>query len=162
MPWPKLWSSSTKDSEDTATETASAKVKEAWKHSTEAATDASEAVRREASKAVPSQWKAFTQPETIVAAVLLSTATIGGWRFYRAYLRRIPQAINISPGFLGRRSLVGRVTSVGDGDNFRMYHTPGGRLAGWGWLPGRRVPTDKKLLKDQTVGHTATGREHKR
>jgi hypothetical protein len=43
------------------------------------------------------------------------------------------------------------VTSVGDGDNFRIYHTPGGRLAGWGWLPGRRIPMDKKELKDQTV-----------
>jgi len=43
------------------------------------------------------------------------------------------------------------VTSVGDADNFRLFHTPGGRLTGWGWLPGRRVHDDKKWLKDKTV-----------
>jgi endonuclease YncB( thermonuclease family) len=41
------------------------------------------------------------------------------------------------------------VTSVGDGDNFRFFHTPGGRLAGWGWL--RSIPTDKKALRNQTI-----------
>jgi hypothetical protein len=40
---------------------------------------------------------------------------------------------------------------VGDGDNFRVFHTPGGRLAGWGWLPWRRVPKEKKDLKNKTV-----------
>jgi len=41
---------------------------------------------------------------------------------------------------------------VGDGDNFRLYHTPGGRLLGWGWFPGRKVPTDPKELRQRTVG----------
>jgi hypothetical protein len=43
------------------------------------------------------------------------------------------------------------VTSVGDGDNFRIFHTPGGRLAGWGWLLWKRVPRGKKELRDNTV-----------
>ena len=44
------------------------------------------------------------------------------------------------------------VTAVGDGDNFRLYHTPGGRLVGWGWFPGRCVADyDRKRLKDQTI-----------
>ena len=117
----------------------------------ETVTEAADSVQREIPRAAPSQLRAFMQPETVVAAVLLTATSLGLYRFYKSYLQRIPQASNISPGFLRRRSLVGKVTSVGDGDNFRMYHTPGGRLAGWGWLPGRQVPADKKELKDQTV-----------
>ena len=41
------------------------------------------------------------------------------------------------------------MTRVGDGDNFRFYHTPGGLLMGWGWL--RKIPTTRKELKDETL-----------
>jgi hypothetical protein len=150
MPWPKLWSSSAKDEGDSP-ESISSKANSTWESAATTVADAAESVQRDTAEAVPVQLKAFTQPETIVAAVLLSATSLGLYRFYRSYLRRIPQAVNINPGYLGRRSLVGQVTSVGDGDNFRMYHTPGGRLAGWGWLPWRRVPVGKKALKDQTV-----------
>jgi hypothetical protein len=158
MPWPKLWSSSTKDESDSQ-RPISAKAQDAWESATKTASEAAETVQRKAPTDLPSQLNAFTRPETIIAAVVLSTASLGLYKFYKSYLRRIPQAINISPGFFRRRSLVGRVTSVGDGDNFRMYHTPGGRLAGWGWLPGRQIPTDKKKLKDQTVWHVKVGRQ---
>lgn len=47
--------------------------------------------------------------------------------------------------------MFGTVTSVGDADNFRLFHTPGGRLTGWGWLPGRQVPTEKGQLVGKTV-----------
>lgn len=40
---------------------------------------------------------------------------------------------------------------MGDGDNFRLFHTPGGRLTGWEWMPGRKVPTKREELKDRTV-----------
>jgi len=40
---------------------------------------------------------------------------------------------------------------VGDGDNFRLFHTPGGRLGGWEWFPGRMIPKEKKALQDKTV-----------
>lgn len=94
---------------------------------------------------------AFSQLETWVAAGGLTIAALAGFRVYRSYLRRIPQATDIRPSFLRKRSIFGRVTSVGDGDNFRLYHTPGGRLTGWGWFPGRRVPTERKALKNQTI-----------
>ena len=96
-------------------------------------------------------WKHFTDPRNLVPVLLLSGTIIGSYAFYRSYLRRIPQANFISPSFWRRRSVFGRVTSVGDGDNFRLFHTPGGRLAGWGWLPWRRVPKEKKGLVDKTV-----------
>jgi hypothetical protein len=73
-------------------------------------------------------------------------------------LRHIPGSGHIAPSFFRRRSLLGKVTSVGDGDGFHMFHTPGGRLAGWGWL--RSVPKDRKELKGRTVSHSP--REHSR
>lgn len=98
--------------------------------------------------------KHYTDPRTVIPTILLTCTALLSARFYRSYLRRIPQATDIQPGFWRRRSLLGKVTSVGDGDNFRMFHTPGGRLAGWGWIPGRRVPKKIKELKDQTVCST--------
>jgi len=38
---------------------------------------------------------------------------------------------------------------VGDADNFHLFHMPGGRLTGWGWL--RKIPEEKKALKGNTV-----------
>ncbi|KAK3694750.1 nuclease domain-containing protein [Podospora appendiculata] len=94
-------------------------------------------------------WQRFTEPRTFVPPLLAVSFAFGFWQFYRSYLRRIPGTGYIKPGFFRTRSLLGKVTSVGDGDNFHLFHTPGGRLAGWGWL--RRVPTAKKELKARTI-----------
>jgi hypothetical protein len=83
--------------------------------------------------------------------VLLTGTTLALVRLWRMYLRRIPGAGHVQPGFFRKRSLFGTVTRVGDGDNFHLYHTPGGRLAGWGWL--RKVPTKPADLKGKTVCH---------
>lgn len=99
----------------------------------------------------PLDWAAFTEPRTLIPTLLLTSGILLAVRFHRRYLRRFPDAPSISPSFLRRRTVFGQVTSVGDGDNFRIYHTPGGRLAGWGWLPWKKVPTSKKELKDNTV-----------
>jgi hypothetical protein len=81
--------------------------------------------------------------------VLFSLAGLGALQLYANYLRRIPGAAFIRPNFFRKRSIYGRVTSVGDGDGFHMFHTPGGRAVGWGWL--RRIPEKRKELKDRTV-----------
>ena len=96
-------------------------------------------------------WTHFTEPRNLIPTVLLTSGILFSIHLHRRYLRRIPAVVDISSAHFRRRSLLGRVTSVGDGDNFRMYHTPGGKLAGWGWLPFRKVPTLKKELKDRTV-----------
>ncbi|CAG8092698.1 unnamed protein product [Penicillium olsonii] len=96
-------------------------------------------------------WKAYTEPRTLVPTLVLTSGILLAVRFHRSYLRRIPDAPSISSSWLRRRSVFGQVTSVGDGDNFRIFHTPGGRLAGWGWLPWKKVPTNKKELKDNTI-----------
>lgn len=53
----------------------------------------------------------------------------------------------LKPSLFRRRSLYGYVTSVGDGDNFHLFHTPGGRLLGWNILPRRRIAASVKKAK---------------
>lgn len=93
----------------------------------------------------------FTEPRILVPSLVLTISSIAGVRLYKAYLRRIPTVNHIKPDYFRRRSLFGQVTSVGDADNFRLFHTPGGRIAGWGWLPWKRVPTKREDLSKQTV-----------
>ncbi|OJK01057.1 hypothetical protein ASPACDRAFT_42557 [Aspergillus aculeatus ATCC 16872] len=96
-------------------------------------------------------WRAFAEPRTLIATGILTTGILGAVGLHGRYLRWFPDASSILPSYMRRRSILGRVTSVGDGDNFRLYHTPGGRLAGWGWLPWKKVPTSKKELRDKTI-----------
>lgn len=91
----------------------------------------------------------YKDPRTWVPAFVVTTVLFGALKFYRVYLRRIPSIEYIHPDKYRRRTLFGKVTSVGDGDGFHFFHTPGGRWAGWGWL--RTVPTEKKALKGNTV-----------
>jgi hypothetical protein len=95
-----------------------------------------------------SDWRtSFTDPRTVISTVALTITSVATVRLYKTYLRRIPSVNHIKPDYFRRKGLFGRVTSVGDADNFRLYHTPGGRLAGWGWLPWKTVPTKRDGLK---------------
>ncbi|KAJ4410289.1 Arp complex subunit [Gnomoniopsis sp. IMI 355080] len=97
----------------------------------------------------------YKDPRTWVPAFVVTTVLFGALKFYRVYLRRIPSIQYIHPDKYRRRTLFGKVTSVGDGDGFHFFHTPGGRWAGWGWL--RTVPTDKKALKGNTMSIRLAG-----
>ncbi|KAJ4414441.1 putative endonuclease lcl3 [Neurospora sp. IMI 360204] len=94
-------------------------------------------------------WQHYKEPRSIVLYTLPTIGAFALFGIWRSFLRRFRGTAYISPGFFRRRTLLGKVTSVGDGDNFHFFHTPGGRLAGWGWL--RRVPTVRKDLKDRTI-----------
>ncbi|KAF2001134.1 SNase-domain-containing protein [Amniculicola lignicola CBS 123094] len=99
-----------------------------------------------------SNWSSiFTDPGTVIPSVVFTLTTLSALRIYKTYLRRIPSVNHIKPSHFRQRSMFGRVTSVGDADNFRLFHTPGGRIAGWGWLPWKRVPIDKKKLANKTI-----------
>lgn len=74
---------------------------------------------------------------------------------YQRFFYRIRSADYVTPNML--KSTVGSkvrpglrirgfVTSVGDADNFRLFHTPG---FGWNWL--RKIPRKKLDLKDMTI-----------
>uniref|UniRef100_A0A0L0NUP7 Probable endonuclease LCL3 n=1 Tax=Candidozyma auris TaxID=498019 RepID=A0A0L0NUP7_CANAR len=80
-----------------------------------------------------------------------ATATAAlSYRFYSRYVRRVRSYLDLSHNILeGKRKLYGKVTRVGDGDNFKFYHTPGGVLLGWGWL--RKIPTKPLVLKNETL-----------
>ncbi|KAF2736659.1 SNase-domain-containing protein [Polyplosphaeria fusca] len=93
----------------------------------------------------------FTEPGVVVPSIVFTLTTLSALRIYKSFFRRIPSVNHIKPGYFRRRSLFGQVTSVGDADNFRLFHTPGGRLAGWGWLPWKRVPTKKDQLVKKTI-----------
>lgn len=90
-------------------------------------------------------------PLVILYGLGTSITVLGGFTLYTKYFRRIKRAIDIPTSFFRKRWIYGKVTSVGDGDNFHLYHLPGGYFAGWGWL--RRVPEINKFreLKGETI-----------
>ncbi|KAF9221833.1 staphylococcal nuclease, partial [Gyrodon lividus] len=82
--------------------------------------------------------------------VLGAASGIGSAVAWRRWGKRLRSSEWVTPDMLARRRWVrGVVTSVGDADNFRLYHTPG---IGWRWpLKFRRVPKASRDLKDQTI-----------
>lgn len=100
-------------------------------------------------------WEHFKEPRNWIPTLLVTATALASLHVYRSYLRRIPGVDHIQPSFFRKRSLFGRVTSVGDGDNFHLFHTPGGRLAGWGWL--RAIPKERKELKGRTISVRIAG-----
>ena len=68
----------------------------------------------------PTSWSEYTEARTVVPSLLLTVATLAFIRVYKSYLRRIPSVNHIKPDLFRRRSLFGKVTSVGDADNFRL------------------------------------------
>jgi hypothetical protein len=104
-------------------------------------------------KHVSESWVgSLTDARTVIPAIALTVTSVAAVRLYKTYLRRIPSVNHIKPNYFRRKGVFGQVTSVGDADNFRLYHTPGGRIAGWGWLPWKTVPKKRDGLTNQTVG----------
>lgn len=98
----------------------------------------------------------FLSAQIIIPTIACTSTILGGFFFYREFLRRIPTSPQLPDRFLKRRTLLGYVTSVGDPDNFRFFHTPGGRLAGWGWL--RPLPKiNQRGLGSQTLSVRLNG-----
>lgn len=100
---------------------------------------------------MPSNEVTLYHPLVILYGLGTSITVIGGYSLYTKYFRRIKRAIDIPTTFFRNRWIYGKVTSVGDGDNFHLYHLPGGVLSGWGWL--RKVPEINKFreLKGETI-----------
>ncbi|KAF4979080.1 hypothetical protein FZEAL_4640 [Fusarium zealandicum] len=97
----------------------------------------------------------FAAAKEWAPTVLFSLAGFAALQLYANYLRRIPGSAYIRPNFFRNRSLFGRVTSVGDGDGLHIFHTPGGRAVGWGWL--RKIPETRKELKNRTISIRIAG-----
>ncbi|KAH0579909.1 hypothetical protein H2248_002732 [Termitomyces sp. 'cryptogamus'] len=84
---------------------------------------------------------------SISIGIALTTTSIA---ITKQYGRRIRNSDWVTPDMFRRRRWVrGVVTSVGDADNFRLYHTP---PLGFRWpFKFRRVPSINKELKDETI-----------
>ncbi|KAI9283534.1 hypothetical protein BC943DRAFT_327864 [Umbelopsis sp. AD052] len=96
-------------------------------------------------KAIPEEIEKAPIGWTVAAAAIGIPAAFGLFRLIVG--KRYPTAAHIPPqAFAKSQKIRGKVVSVGDSDNFRVFHTPG---IGWGWL--RNVPTTRKELKDQTL-----------
>ncbi|KAF8637145.1 hypothetical protein AX17_003049 [Amanita inopinata Kibby_2008] len=69
---------------------------------------------------------------------------------YTRFGKRIPNGDHVTVDvFAKKRWIKGVVTSVGDADNFRLFHTP---TIGWSWpFKFRRIPTTAKDLKGKTI-----------
>ena len=93
---------------------------------------------------------------TPLGAACVSAGTIAGsFLIWRRFFRRIPNASYITPSILrSRRRIVGRVTSVGDADGFRLYHTPGIPFLRQRW---HRPPTKASDLRHQTISVRLAG-----
>lgn len=91
-------------------------------------------------------------PSTLVLCAFAfgSVSTVGSTFIYRRFFKRIINSDGVTSDMIAKkRWLKGRVVSVGDNDNFRLYHTPG---IGWNWpLKFRHIPTARKALTDQTI-----------
>ncbi|KAJ6577334.1 hypothetical protein B0H19DRAFT_1119223 [Mycena capillaripes] len=102
-------------------------------------------------KRAESNLNAIPAPILILSAFALgSITTVSGAMVYRRYFRRIRNGDWITPDvFAKKRWVKGMVTSVGDSDNFRFYHTP---AFGWRWpLKFRIIPSTTKDLKNKTL-----------
>ncbi|TFK69171.1 staphylococcal nuclease [Pluteus cervinus] len=72
-----------------------------------------------------------------------SVVTAVAARVYARHIKRIRNADWVTPNMLGKRRIRGIVTSVADGDGFRLYHTP---AIGW------RFPLNFRNLPQRVKG----------
>ena len=83
-------------------------------------------------------------PDVILLSLVFAGTFVGARSAYCRYLKQLTKVTEIPSSVYRKRWLYGKVTSVGEGENFHFFHTPGGMLGGWGWL--REVPTLPKLV----------------
>ncbi|KAL3229635.1 putative endonuclease LCL3 [Nakaseomyces bracarensis] len=81
-------------------------------------------------------------------SLLLTGSIFASYKGYTRYLRQIKSARDIPNKVFRSRWLYGKVTAVGDGDNFHLFHMPGGIFGGWGWL--RSIPQLERVTTKST------------
>lgn len=73
-------------------------------------------------------------PKVLILSVILTGSILTTYTLFNRYLKQYTKVTEIPSRVFKKEYLYGKVTSVGDGDNFHFFHTPGGYLGGWGWL----------------------------
>ena len=98
----------------------------------------------------PNQDIGIFHPKVIALSLGITATAYFSYRFYRRFLKPVRSILDLTPERLEYNyKLYGYVTRVGDGDNFRFFHTPAGIFGGWGWL--KSVPKNNKILKNETL-----------
>lgn len=157
MPWPGFWpfKSAAASSQAVSSNTSTSAIANQVQEATSTATDRVKSLKSELPNNSSELISSLTSPATLLSTAILTTAILTLTLTYRRFLRRIPTATHIPESYIQpsarkfTRSLFGPVTTVTDADNFRLFHTPLGRLALWGLV--RRVPTTPSQLKDNTI-----------
>jgi len=92
----------------------------------------------------------------LICVLAGSVGTVGALRVRKRYWSRILNSQEMPAETIAKQKWIkGVVTSVGDGDNFRLFHTPG---PFWRWpLKLRRIPSNKKDLQDATINIRLAG-----
>ena len=151
MPWPSIWPFSSSSPSDSTNSNTSKKQQEQQPSILSAFSSLSSSTEN----ANPSPVSAALDTnlfsrlskaplESTLLILTISITSILAYRGQQSYLSHLSTASRIPPSFYTkRRTISGLCTSVGDGDNFRLYHSPGGRLAGYFWLSGRRIKVDR-------------------
>ena len=132
--WASLWSSSASEKRD-----GTVNDKQGAVPSPSSAANVTSHVVQSTKPLHTADWSRYTTTQTLTVSVLTTATTLALIRLWKRYLRRIPTASYLKPDTFRQRNLYGYVTRVGDGDNFHFFHTPGGKLMGWGWAPRRKV-----------------------
>ena len=77
-----------------------------------------------------SRW---LSPIVLAESILLTSSLLSAQLIHKRYFRQLLTSSHISERRLAKHPTIhGFVTSVGDGDNLRLYHTPGGLFLGLG------------------------------
>lgn len=88
-------------------------------------------------------------PAVILYSLLLTGGLLAGFSLFNKHFRQYGSVNDIPQAVFKKQWIYGKVTSVGDGDNFHLFHTPSGIFGGWGWL--RTVPKlQKNTQSDET------------
>lgn len=108
-------------------------------------------------------WRLFIKPQEntkrndadVGIKILLLSGGIAGTLFffvklYNKYFTRRRTFFDLSQNMINRqKQLYGKVVKVGDGDNFRFFHMPGGIFLGWKWLRNPKIKKD--FIKNETI-----------
>lgn len=86
--------------------------------------------------------------ETVFGALIITGSIFGCKAGYTRYFKQYKSVKDIPSNVFKHRWLYGKVTAVGDGDNFRFFHMPGGLLGGWGSF--RTIPRLERVDIDST------------
>ncbi|AMD21340.1 HER061Wp [Eremothecium sinecaudum] len=99
------------------------------------------------------------QLKVILLSILLTGGILTSFTLFNRHLRQIKTARDIPSHVFRKSHLFGKVTFVGDGDNFLFFHMPGGILGGWHWL--RDVPSLSKISLEESTIRAKSKRSNK-